>query len=259
MLECASLRLIVNGLSPMSLVVSVVVAVNNEEGAAVQVAREIDTVFAGTYGPDQYEIIFVDDKSRDATLERLQAVRAELPRLRIIRHQNNTGKSGGVRTGVLNARGDIIAMLDGDGQNPAADVLKVTTVLEASAPEVGMVAGERRNRQDNQSKRLASRWANNIRKSMLNDGSNDTGCGIKAIRRHVFLRLPYFDNMHRYMPALVTREGFLTLFQPVEDRLRTTGQSKYTNIGRLLEALTDLPGVMWLNRRYRNPGSTTEV
>lgn len=243
----------------MSLVVSVVVAVNNEEGAAVQVAREIDTVFAQSYSRDAYEIIFVDDKSTDATLERLQAARSELPNLRLIRHQNNTGKSGGVRTGVLAARGPVIALLDGDGQNPAADVLKVAQVLEAAGPEVGMVAGERRKRQDNQSKRVASRLANNIRKRLLNDGSNDTGCGIKAIRREVFLRLPYFDNMHRYMPALVTREGFVTLFQPVDDRLRTTGQSKYTNIGRLLEALTDLPGVMWLNRRYRNPGSTTEV
>jgi len=243
----------------MSLVVSVVVAVNNEEGAAVEVAREINTAFATTYAPDEYEIIFVDDKSSDATLGRLQAARGELPNLRLIRHTHNTGKSGGVRTGVLMARGQLIAMLDGDGQNPAADVLAVTRTLQMAGPEVGMVAGERRNRQDIQSKRLASRWANNIRKSLLNDGSNDTGCGIKAIRRAVFLRLPYFDNMHRYMPALVTREGFQTLFQPVEDRLRTTGRSKYTNIGRLLEALTDLPGVMWLNRRYRNPGQTTEV
>jgi len=148
--------------------------------------------------------------------------------------------------------------LDGDGQNPAADAVKIAQRLAVSGPQVGMVAGERRNRQDTASKKWASRWANGIRKTMLNDKSNDTGCGLKALRREVFLRLPYFDQMHRYLPSLVTREGYETLFETVDDRLRTTGQSKYTNLGRLAVALSDLPGVMWLNRRLRQPGRITE-
>ncbi|MDC7684047.1 glycosyltransferase family 2 protein [Asticcacaulis sp. BYS171W] len=243
----------------MPITVSVVVAVHNEEGSCVQVARELEAVFNDGLGQDAYELIFVDDMSSDNTLSILTDLKASLPNLRVVHHQNNVGKSGGVRTGVIAAKGEIIAMLDGDGQNPAADVLNVAKRLLEAGPDVGLVAGERRRRQDTSSKKWASRWANGIRKKMLNDGSNDTGCGIKAIRREVFLRLPYFDNMHRYIPALVNREGYGSLFEPVDDRPRTTGQSKYTNIGRLWVALSDLPGVMWLNRRYRHPGNTTEV
>lgn len=242
----------------MPLTVSVVVPVYNEEGSAVQVAREIEGAFAAVYGAGEFEIIFVDDCSRDTTFATLVAARAEIPALRVLHHEKNVGKSGAIRTGVFGARGDIIVTLDGDGQNPAADAVKIARRLGASGPEVGMVAGERRNRQDTASKKWASRWANGIRKAMLNDKSNDTGCGLKALRRDVFLRLPYFDQMHRYLPSLVTREGFETLFETVDDRLRTTGQSKYTNLGRLAVALSDLPGVMWLNRRLRQPGRITE-
>ncbi|ESQ80157.1 glycosyltransferase family 2 protein [Asticcacaulis sp. YBE204] len=243
----------------MPITVSVVVAVHNEEGSCVQVARELEAVFNDGLGQDAYELIFVDDMSSDNTLSILTDLRTSLPNLRVLHHEKNVGKSGGVRTGVMAAKGHIIAMLDGDGQNPAADVLNVAKRLLEAGPDIGLVAGERRRRQDTSSKKWASRWANGIRKKMLNDGSDDTGCGIKAIRREVFLRLPYFDNMHRYIPALVNREGYGSLFEPVDDRPRTTGQSKYTNIGRLWVALSDLPGVMWLNRRYRHPGNTTEV
>lgn len=243
----------------MPLLVSVVVAVNNEEGACVQVATEIDTVFKAGLGEGGYEVIFVDDKSSDQTLKLLSQLQMSMPALRVLHHERNVGKSGGVRTGVFAARSGIIVMLDGDGQNPAADALNLAQILLNESPEVGMVAGERARRQDTASKKWASRWANGIRKRMLNDGSDDTGCGIKAIRREVFLRLPYFDNMHRYIPALVNREGFQSRFETVGDRPRTTGHSKYTNIGRLWVALSDLPGVMWLNRRYRNPGRTSEI
>ncbi|MFP1130920.1 glycosyltransferase family 2 protein [Asticcacaulis sp. W401b] len=243
----------------MSVPVSVVVAVHNEEGATPQVVQELKSVFDAGLGAGNYELVFVDDKSTDATPQVLSGLKASVPELRVIRHENNVGKSGGVFTGVLHAHGDIIAMMDGDGQNPASDVLKVAQMLMAADASVGMVAGERRRRQDTASKKWASRWANGIRRNLLKDGSNDTGCGIKAIRRDLFLRLPYFDNMHRYIPALVNREGYVTLFEPVDDRLRTTGSSKYTNWGRLKNALTDLPGVMWLNSRRRLPGRTTEV
>jgi len=243
----------------MPVSVSVVVAVHNEEGATAEVVKELKGAFDAGLGTDGYELVFVDDKSTDQTLEVLKGLRAEVPNLRVIRHENNVGKSGGVRTGVLAAKGEVVVMMDGDGQNPAVDVLNVAKILLAAGPEVGLVAGERRRRQDTASKKWASRWANGIRKQLLNDGSNDTGCGIKAIRRDLFLRLPYFDNMHRYIPALVNREGYVTLFEPVDDRLRTTGHSKYTNWGRLMNAVTDLPGVMWLNSRFRNPGKPTEL
>jgi dolichol-phosphate mannosyltransferase len=241
------------------LLASVVIAIHNEEGACVQVAEEVEQAFTRGLGAGNFEIIFVDDQSTDKTVETLKLALGRLPHVKILLHEHNVGKSGGVRTGVLASRGTVIGMMDGDGQNPARDVLKVVQQLIKAAPEVGLVAGERKARQDKISKKWASRWANSIRKSLLKDGSNDTGCGIKAIRREAFLRLPYFDNMHRYIPALVNREGFKIEFASVEDRPRTTGQSKYTNIGRLWVAFSDLPGVMWLNRRYRNPGSVMIV
>jgi dolichol-phosphate mannosyltransferase len=242
----------------MPLIVSVVVPVYNEEGAVVQVAHEIAMSFSKAYGADGFELIIVDDCSTDGTLGAIQAVKSEIPALRILHHEKNVGKSGAMRSGVFAARADIVVTLDGDGQNPADDAARMVGILHAAGPEVGMVAGQRRNRQDTASKKWASRWANGIRKSLLNDKADDTGCGLKALRRAVFLRLPYFDQMHRYLPSLVTREGFEILFESVDDRLRTTGQSKYTNLGRLAVALSDLPGVMWLNRRLRKPGRVSE-
>lgn len=242
----------------MPVTVSAVVPVYNEEGACVQVAREIEAEFSKLFGTDGYEIIMVDDASRDDTHARLVAAKADIPALRVLLHEKNVGKSGAMRSGFFAAKGDIVVTLDGDGQNPASDAARMAKILSEAAPDVGMVAGQRRNRQDTASKKWASRWANSIRKTMLNDKADDTGCGLKALRREVFLRLPYFDQMHRYLPSLVTREGFEILFEPVDDRLRTTGQSKYTNIGRLAVALSDLPGVMWLNRRLRRPGYVSE-
>ncbi len=242
----------------MPVIVSAVVPVYNEEGACVQVAQEIAASFSKAYGSDGFEIVMVDDCSTDGTLARLESALPDIPTLRVLHHQKNVGKSGAMRTGIFAARGQIVVTLDGDGQNPADDAARMTQVLLAAGPNVGMVAGQRRNRQDTASKKWASRWANSIRKALLNDKADDTGCGLKALRREVFLRLPYFDQMHRYLPSLVTREGFEILFETVDDRLRTTGQSKYTNIGRLAVALSDLPGVMWLNRRLRQPGQISE-
>ncbi|WP_031235832.1 glycosyltransferase family 2 protein [Asticcacaulis sp. AC402] len=245
--------------SPNPVAVSVIVPVHNEEGACVQVAREIVEAFSKVYGTDSFEVVFVDDSSSDNSLARLNAAMTDMPQMRVLHHAKNVGKSGAIRTGVLAARSDIVVTLDGDGQNPADDAARMTRVLSAAPDDIGMVAGIRRNRQDKLSKKWASRWANGIRKALLNDGCDDTGCGLKAFRREVFLRLPYFDQMHRYLPSLVAREGYGVLSEPVDDRLRTTGQSKYTNIGRLAVALSDLPGVMWLNSRYRKPGKVTET
>jgi len=243
----------------MTLTVSAVVPVYNEEGACVQVAQEIEAAFRDAFGAEGFEIVMIDDCSTDATLATLRALKPDMPALRVLHHAHNAGKSRAMRTGVFAARGAIVVTLDGDGQNPAVDAARLVQRLAAAQPQVGMVAGQRRNRQDRASKKWASRWANSIRKSLLKDGSDDTGCGLKALRREVFLRLPYFDQMHRYLPSLVSHQGYETLFEPVDDRPRTTGQSKYTNLGRLAVALTDLPGVLWLNSRQRRPGQVNEI
>ncbi len=242
----------------MPVNVSAVVPVYNEEGAVVQVAREIAEAFSAAFGPDGFEIVVVDDCSTDGTLHTAEAALAEIPQMRVLHHGKNAGKSMAIRTAMFAAKGEVVVTLDGDGQNPATDAAHLAAMLLEAPAGVGLVAGQRRNRQDTASKKWASRWANGIRKSLLKDGSDDTGCGLKAFRREVFLRLPYFDQMHRYYPSLVNREGFEILYAAVDDRLRTTGQSKYTNIGRLAVALTDLPGVMWLNSRLRKPGQVSE-
>jgi len=243
----------------MPLTVSVVVPVYNEEGAAVQVAAEVAREFTSVFGADGFEIVMVDDRSTDNSHAKLVEAKAAIPQLRVLQHEKNSGKSAAIRSGVFAARSGIIVTVDGDGQNPPADAARMASILNAAGPEVGLIAGQRQNRQDTASKKWASRWANGIRKSLLNDNCDDTACGLKAIRRDVFLRLPFFDQLHRYMPALVNREGYVTLIEPVGDRLRTTGQSKYTNIGRLAVALSDLPGVMWLNSRLRKPGKVSEA
>jgi dolichol-phosphate mannosyltransferase len=235
--------------------ISVVVPVCNEAGAAGPLAREIAEAFAGR----DCEILFVDDASRDGTLEELLAARAEVPGLRVLKHARNAGQSRAVRTGVLAARGAIVLTLDGDGQNPPADGPGLVDALIAAPAEVAMVGGRRVKRRDSAAKRWASRIANGVRKRLLNDDADDTGCGLKAFRREAFLRLPYFDHMHRYLPALMIREGYRVLYQDVGHRPRTTGASKYTNLGRLWAAVTDLQGVMWLRSRARNPGAPREL
>ena len=234
--------------------ISVVVPVHDEAGAAVPLAREIAQAFAGR----SYEMIFVDDASRDATLAELKAAQAELPALRVLSHGSNAGQSRAVRTGVLAARGVVIVTMDGDGQNPPADAPRLVDALLSAPADVGLVGGRRAKRQDSQAKRQASLWANRIRRRLLGDDADDTGCGLKVFRREVFLRLPYFDHIHRYLPALVIREGFRNLYLDVDHRHRETGRSKYTNWGRLKVAFADLLGVMWLKTRSRRPGAISE-
>jgi dolichol-phosphate mannosyltransferase len=234
--------------------ISVVVPVHDEEGAAGPLAREIAAAFEGR----AYEMVFVDDASRDGTLAELRALKTELPALRVISHGSNAGQSRAVRTGVLAARGAIVVTLDGDGQNPPADAPKLADLLAASPPSVALVGGRRAKRQDSTAKRQASIWANRIRRKLLGDDADDTGCGLKAFRRDVFLRLPYFDHIHRYLPALMIREGYENRYLDVDHRHRETGRSKYTNWGRLMASFSDLVGVMWLKSRSRRPGSISE-
>jgi dolichol-phosphate mannosyltransferase len=220
-----------------SIEFSVVVPVHDEEGNAANLAREIAAVLDGR----AYEMIFVDDASRDDTRGELAALKAELPTLRIVGHRKNAGQSRAVRTGVLAARAPVVGTLDGDGQNDPADLPRLLTRLtRAEAPaDLGMVAGKRTKRQDNWSKRTASR--------------------VKVFKREAFLRLPYFDHMHRFMAALMLREGYAVEFLEVNHRQRSAGRSKYTNLGRLAANMTDLFGVMWLRSRARLPGGTDEL
>ena len=235
--------------------VSVVVPVYDEEGAAPALAREIAAAFAAR----NVEIIFIDDASRDDTKTLLAALKVEIPQLRVLSHHKNSGQSRSLRTGILAARAPVIVTLDGDGQNDPADGPKLVDALMAGPPELALVGGERVKRQDSQAKKWASRIGNGVRKRLLKDTANDTGCGLKAFRREAFLRLPYFDHIHRYIPALMLREGYQIDFRPVNHRHRQTGQSKYTNLGRLWASLSDLFGVMWLQSRARNPGGADEV
>lgn len=234
--------------------ISVVAPMYNEAGGAAALAAEIAAALEGV----DHEIIFVDDASDDDTLSVLKAARERLPQLRVLRHQRNAGQSRALRTGVLAARGAIVATLDGDGQNDPADLPALRRMLLESDGRLAMVAGERRGRQDTAAKKSASRAANAIRRALLKDGAADTGCGLKVFRRDAFLRLPYFDHMHRYLPALMAREGFGVSFVPVSHRARAHGRSKYTNFGRAAVAVRDLMGVMWLMARSRPPGEITE-
>ncbi len=241
--------------SPAPPEISIVAPLFNEEEAAAPLAREIAAAFAG----QAFEIVFVDDASRDATAARLAALAGEIPRLRVLAHRRNAGQSRAIRTGVLAARAPLVVMLDGDGQNDPADAPALARALAAGPASLGLVAGERVSRRDPAAKRWASRLANAVRRRLLNDGAADTGCGLKAFRRDAFLRLPYFDHMHRYLPALFLREGYEVAFAPVSHRPRLGGRSKYTNWGRLWPALPDLAGLLWLRARARDPGAVEEI
>jgi len=237
-----------------AVAISVVVPVKDEAGNVGPLAREIAAALAG----EAHEIIFIDDGSADGTDKALAALKTEIPQLRVLRHSRNLGQSRGIRSGVLAARGDIIITLDGDGQNDPADIPKLLAVLRAEAP-VGMVSGVRTRRKDTASRRVASKLGNGFRSFMLGDGASDTGCGLKAFRRQAFLELPYFDHIHRFLIALVLREGWQVRFVPVNHRPRLTGTSKYTNFGRLLVSGQDLLGVRWLQRRHRGRAETQEL
>jgi glycosyltransferase involved in cell wall biosynthesis len=241
--------------SPESLDVSIVAPVYDEEGAAPGLAREIAAAFAGR----SFEIVFVDDGSRDGTRAALAALKAEIPQLRVLAHARNAGQSRALRSGVLAARAPVIVTLDGDGQNDPADGPGLVDALAAGPPQLAMVGGERVKRQDSLAKKVASRIGNGVRRRLLNDTALDTGCGLKAFRREAFIRLPYFDHVHRYLPALMRREGYEVAFRPVNHRHRRTGASKYTNLGRLWASLSDLAGVVWLQSRARSPGGVTEL
>lgn len=236
---------------------SVVSPVRNEAENVEQLVREI----AQSLGGRAFEIIFVDDSSQDDTRARLFALKASIPNLRVIGHRKNAGQSRAVRTGVLAARSLVILTLDGDGQNDPADLPALLAQLNrADAPgDLALVQGRRDKRVDSGWKKFGSRFANNIRRSILKDSNTDSGCGMRAFKRDAYLQLPYFDHMHRYLPALMQSEGFMVEERAVGHRARTHGKSNYTNFGRLADAVSDMRGVMWLRKRRRSPGGTDEI
>ena len=236
------------------IAVSVVVPVKDEAGNVGPLAREIAAALKG----EAHEILFVDDGSTDGTAQALAALKAELPQLRVLRHGRNLGQSRGILSGVKAATGEIIITLDGDGQNDPADIPKLLERLRADE-SLGMVSGVRVKRKDTASRRIASKLGNQFRNFMLGDGATDTGCGLKVFRREAFLELPYFDHIHRFLIALVLRDGWTVSYVPVNHRPRLTGTSKYTNFGRLLVSVHDLLGVRWLQRRHRGRSEIQEL
>ena len=234
---------------------SVVVPVFNERDNIPPLLAEIATALRGKV---DYEVIYIDDDSSDDSRAVLATQKTLHPELRVLHHVTRSGQSTAVWNGVRAAKSPWIATLDGDGQNDPADIPKLLAARDAAGADMRLFAGWRTTRRDSFNKRISSKIANAVRSRMLRDATPDTGCGLKVFDREVFLRLPYFDHMHRYLPALMKREGWDVAFRPVGHRPRTTGASKYTNLGRLAAAASDLFGVMWLRSRARNPGSIGE-
>ncbi|MGL4727121.1 MAG: glycosyltransferase family 2 protein [Bosea sp. (in: a-proteobacteria)] len=232
-------------------VLSVVVPVRNEAGNIAPLVAEI---VAACRPLGAFEIIYVDDGSSDATPAELARLKGDVPELRFLRHRTSCGQSAAVRTGVRAALAPIVVTLDGDGQNNPAYIPALHAALEAGGPMTGLAQGQRVGRKDTGFKRFQSRIANKVRGWALKDSTRDTGCGLKLFRREAYLALPYFDALHRFMPALMKREGYELTHVDVIDRPRLSGVSNYGFFDRLWVGIRDLVGVRWLiSRRRRIP------
>jgi dolichol-phosphate mannosyltransferase len=229
---------------------SVVVPMKNES-ENLDFVTEAIVAACDDLGPT--EIIYIDDGSTDDTAARILGLRERFPQIRLVQHPRSAGQSAAVHSGVQLARGNAICTLDGDGQNPPAEIRKLVARLEGIhfPAGVALVAGQRVGRRDTASKRWASKAANGIRARLLKDDTRDTGCGLKLFRRDVFLGLPYFDHMHRYLPALVARDGWKTLHVDVAHAARHAGRSNYSNLARAVVGAYDLVGIMWLIKRRK--------
>ena len=235
--------------------VSVVVPVRNE---AENVGPLTDEIAAALSGRWTFELVFVNDGSTDGTEAALAALKAERPWLRQVKHESSCGQSAAVRSGVAAARAPLVATLDGDGQNDPSFIPALLTALEHGA-NIGLVAGQRVGRRSGGFKKLQSRIANGVRAAILRDGTRDTGCGLKAFRRDAFLALPYFDGLHRFLPALFRRDGYAIAYVDVIDRPRRHGVSNYGLWDRLWVGILDLAGVRWLIRRRKHVPKVSEV
>lgn len=233
---------------------TIVVPAYNEAGSIQDVIQEALEVFHS--GLESFQIIVVDDGSEDNTAAALADLSRQEDRLTVIRHPNRSGKSAALRTGMLAARTLWVATMDGDGQDDPRSILDMVKHIDLSkVDKVGVVAANRTNRTDGDSRKFASRLANGLRQWALNDDCPDTACGLKVIPRDLFLVLPFFDALHRYLPALTKHLGYETINVPVVNRPRSSGVSKYSNIGRALAGLFDLMGVVWVMRRTHIPSA----
>jgi len=248
---------------PGAVGVSLVIPMHDEEANVRPLVEEIGTVLSNDL---DYEIVLIDDASQDGTIAAIQALMRdpELPvarRVRLLKHQSRTGKSGAIFTGAGAARGTLLVLMDGDLQNDPRDIAAMLQTFEARGGlgKVGLVQGQRRRRRDTWLKRLSSRTANHVRRALLRDKTVDTGCGLKLLPREVMVSLPRFDGMHRFTPALVGRTGLSIELVPVNDRPRVAGVSKYGLWNRLWVGIGDLLTVWWLIRRFRRPGEIVEL
>jgi len=235
--------------------VSVVVPVRNE---ADNIAPLVGEIVAALDGQWSFEVVYVDDGSSDDTPAELTRLKAQYPFLRQLRHAQSCGQSAAVRTGVGAARAPLVVTLDGDGQNDPAFLPALVKALDGGGPRMGLIAGQRVGRKASGFKKLQSRIANAVRGAVLRDGTRDTGCGLKAFRRDLFLSLPYFDGLHRFLPALVRREGYEVGYVDVVDRPRAHGVSNYGMWDRLWVGILDLAGVWWLIRRKKRVPQVSE-
>tara|TARA_X000000950_G_scaffold245352_1_gene302165 strand:+ start:9034 stop:9906 length:873 start_codon:yes stop_codon:yes gene_type:complete len=243
---------------PSTIEISVLVPVMNEAGNIRPLIEEISAALTGR----RFEIIYVDDASTDDSPAELASCAADIPELRVLRHQTRAGQSAAIRSALLAARGELIGVLDGDGQNVPADLPALEAALLAETGKTGatgMAAGIRARRQDSAMRLLASRGARWIRRSLLADTHPDSGCGIKVLHRSLFLQLPFFNHMHRFMPSLVRRHGGVVIGVAVAHRPRLRGTSKYRILDRLVVGISDVIGVIWLLRRAPRQGEVTEV
>ena len=228
--------------------VSVVVPVRNEAGNITLLVSEIAQALDGRW---PFEVIYVNDGSSDNTDAELKQLMAQRAWLRCVAHATSCGQSAAVRTGVAAAKAPVVVTLDGDGQNDPAFIPALVEALAQGAPRVGLIAGQRVGRKASGFKKFQSKIANAVRGAVLRDGTRDTGCGLKAFRRDVFLGLPYFDGVHRFLPALVRRDGYDIGYVDVIDRPRAHGVSNYGMWDRLWIGILDLAGVWWLIRRKK--------
>jgi glycosyltransferase involved in cell wall biosynthesis len=236
--------------------VSVVVPVRNE---ADNVRLLTDEIAAALNGRWNFELIYVNDGSTDGTEAALSTLKAERPWLRQIKHASSCGQSAAVRSGVIAARAPVVATLDGDGQNDPSFIPALLHAFEQGGARIGLVAGQRVRRRSGAYKKLQSRIANGVRGAILRDGTRDSGCGLKVFRRDAFLMLPYFDALHRFLPALFARDGYAIGYVDVIDRPRHSGKSNYGLWDRLWVGILDLAGVWWLVRRRRRVPQVSEV
>ncbi len=234
---------------------SIVIPVFNEEGNILKLLEEVQSSFTNMKEKN-YEILCIDDHSTDNTLKTLLNAKLAIKHLRILQHQHRSGQSAALRTGFLNSHGTLIITLDGDGQNNPADIPNLINTYKRD--KTPLICGIRIKRQDSMIKKISSRVANTIRSAILNDGIKDTGCGLKLFEKELILKIPFFNHFHRYIPALVKREGYSYSTVPVSHRHRSKGSSKYGTLDRLTAGIIDLLGMLWLRLRFNNTGKITE-